>query len=33
VFGLCWLGIGLLWLLGVTRGFRRPTPVMDIEPE
>ena len=33
VVGLCWLGIGLLWLLGVTRGFRRPTPVMDIEPD
>lgn len=31
--GLCWLGIGLLWLLGVTRGFTRPTPVMDIEPD
>jgi amino acid transporter len=29
--GLCWLGVGLLWLLAVTRGFRRPTPVMDIE--
>lgn len=33
VVGLCWLGIGFLWLLVVTRGFRRPTPVMDIEPE
>ncbi len=31
VVGLCWLGIGLVWLLAVTRGFRRPTPVMDIE--
>lgn len=31
VVGLCWLGIGLIWLLGVTRGFQRPTPVMDIE--
>lgn len=29
--GLCWLGVGLVWLLGVTRGFRRPTPVMAIE--
>ena len=31
--GLAWLAIGFLWLLAVTRGFRRPTPVMDIEPE
>ena len=31
VVGLCWLGVGLLWLLGVTRGFRRPTPVMEME--
>jgi putrescine importer len=29
--GLIWLAIGLLWLLVVTRGFRRPTPVLDIE--
>jgi len=33
VVGLCWLGVGVLWLLAVTRGFRRPTPVMDIEPD
>jgi amino acid transporter len=33
VVGLCWLGAGLLWLLIVTRGLRRPTPTMDIEPE
>ena len=33
IVGLCWLGAGLLWLLIVTQGFRRPTPVMDIEPE
>lgn len=33
VVGLCWLGVGLVWLLAVTRGFRRPTPVMDIEPD
>ena len=33
IVGLCWLGAGLLWLLAVTRGLRRPTPVMDIEPE
>ena len=31
--GLVWLAVGFLWLLAVTRGFRRPTPVMDIEPE
>lgn len=30
VVGVCWLGIGVLWLLAVTRGFRRPTPVMEI---
>lgn len=30
--GLAWLGVGFIWLLTVTRGFRRPTPVMDIEP-
>jgi amino acid transporter len=32
IVGLCWLGAGLLWLLAVTRGLTRPTPVMDIEP-
>ncbi len=31
--GLCWLGAGLVWLLGVTRGFRRPTPAMDVEAQ
>jgi amino acid transporter len=31
VIGLCWLAIGFIWLLTVTRGFRRPTPVLDIE--
>mgnify|MGYP006265857775 CR=1 FL=1 len=31
--GLAWLAAGFVWLLVVTRGFRRPTPVMDIEPE
>ena len=30
--GLIWLAVGFLWLLWMTRGFRRPTPVMDIEP-
>lgn len=29
--GLIWLAAGFLWLLWMTRGFRRPTPVMDIE--
>lgn len=33
VVGLSWLGIGLLWLLMVTRGFRRPTPVMAVETD
>ena len=30
--GVIWLAAGFLWLLWMTRGFRRPTPVMDIEP-
>jgi putrescine importer len=29
--GLIWLALGLLWLLVVTRGFSRPTPVLAIE--
>ena len=29
--GLIWLAIGFVWLLVVTRGFQRPTPVLDIE--
>jgi putrescine importer len=29
--GLIWLAIGFAWLLFMTRGFRRPTPVLDIE--
>lgn len=29
--GLIWLAVGFLWLLWVTRGFRRPTPVLAIE--
>lgn len=29
--GLIWLAIGFAWLLYMTRGFRRPTPVLDIE--
>lgn len=30
VFGLIWLAVGLAWLLWVTRGFQRPTPVLDM---
>ena len=30
VIGLIWLAIGFVWLLVVTRGFQRPTPVLDI---
>jgi putrescine importer len=30
VFGLIWLAVGLAWLLWVTRGFRRPTPVLEM---
>ncbi|MBI3214804.1 MAG: amino acid permease [Mycobacterium sp.] len=33
VVGLCWLAVGLIWLLGVTRGFRRPTPVLHLDNE
>ena len=29
--GLIWLAIGFVWLLGVTRGFSRPTPVLDMK--
>jgi len=28
--GLIWLAIGFVWLLAVTRGFTRPTPVLDM---
>jgi putrescine importer len=31
VVGLCWLAAGLIWLLAVTRGFQRPTPVLEIK--
>lgn len=31
IIGLCWLAIGFIWLLGVTRGFQRPTPVLEIK--
>ena len=30
VIGLIWLAIGFVWLLVVTRGFQRPTPVLDM---
>jgi amino acid transporter len=33
VIGLCWLAIGFIWLLGITRGFRRPTPVLDMKEQ
>ena len=29
--GLIWLAIGFVWLLGVTRGFQRPTPVLELQ--
>jgi amino acid transporter len=29
--GLIWLTIGLAWLLFMTRGFQRPTPVLELE--
>lgn len=29
--GLIWLAIGLAWLLFMTRGFQRPTPVLELE--
>jgi amino acid transporter len=28
--GVIWLAIGFVWLLAVTRGFTRPTPVLDM---
>jgi putrescine importer len=31
VVGLCWLAAGFVWLLAITRGFRRPTPVLDMK--
>jgi len=31
VIGLIWLAAGFVWLLLVTRGFSRPTPVLDME--
>jgi putrescine importer len=29
--GLIWLAVGFVWLLWVTRGFQRPTPVLQVE--
>ena len=29
--GLIWLAVGFIWLLVVTHGFRRPTPVLDMK--
>ena len=31
LIGLIWLAIGFVWLLMVTRGFQRPTPVLDMK--
>jgi putrescine importer len=31
IVGLCWLAVGFIWLLGVTRGFSRPTPTLDLK--
>ena len=29
--GLIWLAVGVVWLAVVTRGFQRPTPVLDLD--
>jgi len=29
--GLIWLAMGFAWLLFVTRGFRRPTPILELD--
>jgi len=29
-FGLIWLAVGFAWLLVITRGFQRPTPVLEV---
>jgi putrescine importer len=29
--GLIWLAVGFVWLLFMTRGFQRPTPVLELE--
>lgn len=31
IIGLIWLAVGFAWLAGVTRGFQRPTPVLEME--
>ncbi|WKG03909.1 APC family permease [Mycolicibacterium sp. HK-90] len=31
IIGLAWLAVGFVWLAGVTRGFQRPTPVLDMK--
>ncbi|WP_066900526.1 APC family permease [Mycolicibacterium houstonense] len=31
IIGLAWLAAGFVWLAGVTRGFQRPTPVLDLK--
>lgn len=31
MLGLIWLAVGFVWLLVVTRGFQRPTPVLDLK--
>ena len=31
IIGLVWLAIGFVWLLVVTRGFQRPTPVLEMK--
>jgi amino acid transporter len=31
VVGLIWLAVGFIWLAVMTRGFRRPTPVLEMK--
>ncbi|MDH6195983.1 amino acid transporter [Mycobacterium frederiksbergense] len=31
IIGLCWLAAGFVWLAGITRGFQRPTPELDMK--
>lgn len=31
VVGLCWLAVGFVWLVGITHGLRRPTPVLEMK--
>ena len=31
LLGLGWFAAGFVWLLWVTRGFQRPTPVLELE--